>query len=226
VNGIVYRVILLVFGATITILYLYIYYRKIRANEKSSVVYDIKDEIENIYLKKNENSEEEFLEKKQNESKEKKSKDINSQNNEKYEVEIEENLIAQNKEKFSIKQKISIILFILGFVVTIAGILIFDWWFEHMASLFMVLGIILMFFYNQGEKKGLESFLRGAGDFVGVTLVIGIARGINLTLNEGKISDTILHQLSMSVEGLPALAFAVILFIIFILLGIFIMLIL
>ena len=222
INGIVYRIILFVFGNTIAILYLYIYYRKIRADETSSVVYDVKDEIEKIYLKKNENSEEEFLKKKQNESKERKSKDVNAQNDEKYVVEIEENLIAQNKEKFSIKQKISIILFILGFVVMIAGILVLDWWFEHMASIFMVLGIILMFFYNQGERKGLESFLRGAGDFVGVTLVIGIARGINLTLNEGKISDTILNKLSIAVEGLPAMAFAVILFIIFIFLGIFI----
>ena len=222
INGIVYRIILFVFGNTIAILYLYIYYRKIRANETSSVVYDVKDEIEKIYLKKNENSEEEFLKKKQNESKERKSKDVNAQNDEKYVVEIEENLIVQNKEKFSIKQKISIILFILGFVVMIAGILVLDWWFEHMASIFMVLGIILMFFYNQGERKGLESFLRGAGDFVGVTLVIGIARGINLTLNEGKISDTILNKLSIAVEGLPAMAFAVILFIIFIFLGIFI----
>ena len=222
INGIVYRIILFVFGNTIAILYLYIYYRKIRANETSSVVYDVKDEIEKIYLKKNENSEEEFLKKKQNESKERKSKDVNAQNDEKYVVEIEENLIAQNKEKFSIKQKISIILFILGFVVMIAGILVLDWWFEHMASIFMVLGIILMFFYNQGERKGLESFLRGAGDFIGVTLVIGIARGINLTLNEGKISDTILNKLSIAVEGLPAMAFAVILFIIFIFLGIFI----
>ena len=222
IKGIVYRIILFVFGNTIAILYLYIYYRKIRADETSSVVYDIKDEIEKIYLKKNENSEEEFLKKKQNESKERKSKDVNAQNDEKYVVEIEENLIAQNKEKFSIKQKISIILFILGFVVMIAGILVLDWWFEHMASIFMVLGIILMFFYNQGERKGLESFLRGAGDFVGVTLVIGIARGINLTLNEGKISDTILNKLSIAVEGLPAMAFAVILFIIFIFLGIFI----
>ena len=162
------------------------------------------------------------MKKKQNESKERKNKDVNAQNDEKYVVEIEENLIAQNKEKFSIKQKISIILFILGFVVMIAGILVLDWWFEHMASIFMVLGIILMFFYNQGERKGLESFLRGAGDFVGVTLVIGIARGINLTLNEGKISDTILNKLSIAVEGLPAMAFAVILFIIFIFLGIFI----
>ena len=222
INGIVYRIILFVFGNTIAILYLYIYYRKIRADETSSVVYDVKDEIEKIYLKKNENSEEEFLKKKQNESKERKNKDVNAQNDEKYVVEIEENLIAQNKEKFSIKQKISIILFILGFVVMIAGILVLDWWFEHMASIFMVLGIILMFFYNQGERKGLESFLRGAGDFVGVTLVIGIARGINLTLNEGKISDTILNKLSIAVEGLPAMAFAVILFIIFIFLGIFI----
>ena len=64
--------------------------------------------------------------------------------------------------------------------------------------------------------------MRGAGDFVGVTLTIGIARGINLTLNEGKISDTILNSLSNAVEGLPPLAFAIILFIIFIFLGIFI----
>ena len=104
----------------------------------------------------------------------------------------------------------------------IAGILIFSWWFEHMTAVFLILGIILMFFYSKGEKKGIEIFLRGAGDFVGICLIIGIARGINLTLNEGKISDTILNSLSGSFEGLPNLAFAIILFIIFIFLGIFI----
>ena len=104
----------------------------------------------------------------------------------------------------------------------IAGIIIFSWWFEHMTAVFLILGIILMFFYSKGEKKGIEIFLRGAGDFVGICLIIGIARGINLTLNEGKISDTILNSLSGSFEGLPNLAFAIILFIIFIFLGIFI----
>ena len=91
-----------------------------------------------------------------------------------------------------------------------------------MTAVFLILGIILMFFYSKGEKKGIEIFLRGAGDFVGICLIIGIARGINLTLNEGKISDTILNSLSGSFEGLPNLAFAIILFIIFIFLGIFI----
>ena len=73
-----------------------------------------------------------------------------------------------------------------------------------------------------GGLSAIECFLRGAGDFVGVSLVIGIARGINLTLNDGKISDSILNSLSNAVEGLPELAFAIILFIIFIFLGIFI----
>ena len=104
----------------------------------------------------------------------------------------------------------------------VLGILIFSWWFEHMSAVFLVTGIILMFFYSQGEKKAIECFLRGDGDFVGVSMVIGIARGINLTLNDGKISDSILNSLSGAVENLPELAFAVILFIIFIFMGFFI----
>lgn len=237
-NGIVFRIILFILVNGIAILYLYVYYRKIKANEMSSVVYNIKYDIEKNFLK-NDNSEinqEDFL-KKENKEKNNINKDINTQNKENkenieikenkenndiYVVDLDEKLIQQKKEKFDLKQKLAIILFILGFILMICGILIFSWWFEHMTAVFVILGIILMFFYSKGEKKGIEIFLRGAGDFVGICLIIGIARGINLTLNEGKISDTILNSLSGSVESLPDLAFAIILFIIFIFLGIFI----
>ena len=230
VKGIVYRIILLVVGNAITILYLYIYYRRIRADEKNSIVYGIKDEIEKLYIKKSENSEEEFLKKKENESNKNRNKDINTKkdildekkDDEKFEVQIDEKLLEQNKNIFTIKQKISLILFIVAFILMIVGILVWDWWFEHMTAVFLILAIIFMFMFNEGEKKGIDCFLRGAGDFIGVTLVIGIARGINLTLNEGKISDTIMNSLSNAVEGLPPLAFAIILFILFIVLGIFI----
>lgn len=131
-------------------------------------------------------------------------------------------LLPKEKDKFILRQKIALILFILAFVIMIVGIIVFSWWFEHMTAIFVVLGIVLMFLFRETEKKAVECFLRGAGDFVGVTLVIGIARGINLTLNDGKISDTILYSLSNAVEGLPKLAFAVLLFILFIFLGVFI----
>ena len=222
IDGIVYRIILFIIACSITILYLYVYYRKILADETSSVVYKIKDEIEKKYIKK-ENSEEEFLKKERNASKDI-NKDINTQEikEDKYEVQIDEKLLGENKEKFTLKQKLSLIFFIVGFAIMVLGILIFSWWFEHMSAVFLVTGIILMFFYSQGEKKAIECFLRGAGDFVGVSMVIGIARGINLTLNDGKISDSILNSLSGAVENLPELAFAVILFIIFIFMGFFI----
>ena len=222
IDGIVYRIILFIIACSITILYLYVYYRKILADETSSVVYKIKDEIEKKYIKK-ENSEEEFLKKERNTSKDI-NKDINTQEikEDKYEVQIDEKLLGENKEKFTLKQKLSLIFFIVGFAIMVLGILIFSWWFEHMSAVFLVTGIILMFFYSQGEKKAIECFLRGAGDFVGVSMVIGIARGINLTLNDGKISDSILNSLSGAVENLPELAFAIILFIIFIFMGFFI----
>lgn len=222
IDGIVYRIILFIIACSITLLYLYVYYRKILADETSSVVYKIKDEIEKKYIKK-ENSEEEFLKKERNTSKDI-NKDINTQEikEDKYEVQIDEKLLGENKEKFTLKQKLSLIFFIVGFAIMVLGILIFSWWFEHMSAVFLVTGIILMFFYSQGEKKAIECFLRGAGDFVGVSMVIGIARGINLTLNDGKISDSILNSLSGAVENLPELAFAVILFIIFIFMGFFI----
>ena len=222
IDGIVYRIILFIIACSITILYLYVYYRKILADETSSVVYKIKDEIEKKYIKK-ENSEEEFLKKERSTSKDI-NKDINTQEikEDKYEVQIDEKLLGENKEKFTLKQKLSLIFFIVGFAIMVLGILIFSWWFEHMSAVFLVTGIILMFFYSQGEKKAIECFLRGAGDFVGVSMVIGIARGINLTLNDGKISDSILNSLSGAVENLPELAFAIILFIIFIFMGFFI----
>ena len=202
-KGTVLRVILLVLVTTLGIIYLYIYYRRILVDEQKSVVYEIKDNSE-------------------------------KKDGDQYVVEISEvksdNLLSNNidsrpsitKMEFVLKQKIAIIIFIAGFVIMVAGILIFDWWFEHMTAVFLVLGIVLMFLYNKGEKEALECFLKGAGDFIGVTIVIGIARGINLTLNDGKISDTILNSLTNGIGDLPSLGFALIIFIIFIFLGIFI----
>ena len=41
---------------------------------------------------------------------------------------------------------------------------------------------------QKGEQKGIEVFTKGLDDFASVALIIGISRGINITLEEGKIS--------------------------------------
>ncbi|MBD4449433.1 YfcC family protein, partial [Xanthomonas citri pv. citri] len=59
--------------------------------------------------------------------------------------------------------------------------------------------IIIMFIAATGpnklsEKELVDSFSAGSSSLVAVSLIIGLARGINHILNEGLISDTLLYE--------------------------------
>ena len=206
VDGVAFRVITLILGELIAILYLYLYYKKIRLDEKKSVCYKIKNRLENEFLK---------------------NEDDKNDNEKREGNGNEENLLTHStkekiKEEFTCIQKISIITFICGFVIMILGVMILDWWFEHMSAVFIIFGVVLMFLFGKGEREAIDSFVKGAGDFAGVCIINGIARGINITLDEGEILDTIINSLSNAISGFPKIIFAILMLIVFIFLGIFI----
>jgi uncharacterized ion transporter superfamily protein YfcC len=43
------------------------------------------------------------------------------------------------------------------------------------------------------ESELTTAFVDGARDLLGVALIIGIARGITVLMNNGQITDTVLH---------------------------------
>ena len=199
IDGIVLRVIGFILVDVLVIGYFIFYNFRVKKNPLKSAVYDIKDELIEKYSKY---------------------KNVQSEDNT-VAITNQEDLLKKDNEvptKFTIIQKIGMILFGLAFVLLIIGVSALGWWFEHLAAIFGVLGIILIFLARKGEVKGIEIFVKGAGDFAGVMVIIGIARGINITLDKGLIADTILNGLCNLVDGL----FAVIMFIVFIILGIFI----
>jgi uncharacterized ion transporter superfamily protein YfcC len=193
-EGIVLRIICLILLNTLTILYFYHYYRKIQLDEKSSIVYEIKKKLEDKYLKDEKDEKE------------------NNDKTGKFKKEIKD-------EKFTIKQKIVLILFLSSIIGLVVGVLIFNWWFEHMGSIFLVLGIILMFFLGKKESSAIKVFMQGVSDFAGFGIILGFSRGINITLEKGLIADTILNALINITVGLPKIIFAILMFIIFIFLG-------
>ena len=204
IDGIYFRLVCLALGDLLGILYLYYYYLRIKKDKTKSVVYDLRKELEEKYLKKV----------KDNESKDK-------------EVTDDENQLLKDKSEekphiFTWQQKLGLIILLIGFIVMITGILLFDWYFENMTAVFVVATIIFIFLYRKGESKGIEVFMKGAGEFVGVSIIIGLARGINITLNEGNISDTILNALTNLIDGLPKVVFALLMLVVFIFLGFFI----
>jgi uncharacterized ion transporter superfamily protein YfcC len=57
------------------------------------------------------------------------------------------------------------------------------------------------------EATFVETFVNGARDLLGVALIIGVARGIVVVMDAGKITDTILHALEGTLGGLGNVAF-------------------
>lgn len=115
-----------------------------------------------------------------------------------------------------------LVIFVLAFPIMIWGVSSQDWWFEEMSALFLAVGIVNIFLSDLGEKKAVNTFLDGAADLVSVALIIGVARGINLIMDDGAISDTILYSTSNIIGNMNGVLFSTVQMILFSILGIFI----
>ena len=67
------------------------------------------------------------------------------------------------------------------------------WWFPEMTASFLLFAILIGLVGRMGEGELTTTFVDGARDLVGVALIIGIARGITVVMNNGQITDTVLH---------------------------------
>ena len=93
-----------------------------------------------------------------------------------------------------------------------------------MASSFLAITIIIMLIAATGtnklsEKELVDSFSAGSSSLVAVSLIIGLARGINHILNEGLISDTLLYESAKVVSHVSGPVFVLSLLIVFFLFG-------
>lgn len=108
---------------------------------------------------------------------------------------------------FSGLQKGVLVLFALTFAVMIWGVSRGGWWMAEMSALFLAAAIVIGLVARLGEARLVESFVAGARDLLGVALIIGLARGIVVVMDAGRITDTVLHNAELGVTGLPQTAF-------------------
>ena len=136
-----------------------------------------------------------------------------------------ENLFHNNTESgLQLTNRLRLILFIfLGcFVVMIYGVAKLDWWFLEMTTVFFVGSILIGIIAKIKESKFIEIFIKGAGELLSVAIIIGIARGITIIMDDGMISDTMLYYASHITEGMNKGLFANVLFVLYGVLSFFI----
>jgi uncharacterized ion transporter superfamily protein YfcC len=89
------------------------------------------------------------------------------------------------------------------------------WWFPEMTASFLFFAILIGAVSRMGETGFTNTFVDGARDLLGVALIIGIARGITVVMTNGLITDTVLNWAEQAVSGLGGVAFINLMFALF-----------
>ena len=130
--------------------------------------------------------------------------------------------------KLTTRQKITLVLFGLTFLVMIIGfipwgefnITLFDkftgwltgsslgnWWFYEAALWFLIMAIIIGIVNKMGEKGIVDAFVDGADDMVGVILIIAIARGASVLMGVTHLDNYIIYNAANLLRNVPEFIF-------------------
>ena len=88
----------------------------------------------------------------------------------------------------------------------IVGVLGYDWYIMEIATLFLFMGICSGFAYGKSASDIAKLFIEGMGDILSAAVIVGLAAGIVIVLQDGGIIDTILYGLSKSMSNLGVIA--------------------
>ena len=134
----------------------------------------------------------------------------------------------EKEAKLTTRQKITLVLFGLTFLVMIIGfipwgefnITLFDkftgwltgsslgnWWFYEAALWFLIMAIVIGIVNKMGEKGIVDAFVDGADDMVGVILIIAIARGASVLMGVTHLDNYIIYNAANLLRNVPEFIF-------------------
>lgn len=132
--------------------------------------------------------------------------------------------VEEKDVKLTLKQKITLILFGLTFVVMIVGFIpwgefnisFFDkisgwltgsslgnWWFYEAALWFLVMAILIGIVNRMKEKDLVDTFVDGADDMIGVILIIAIARGATVLMKLTYLDNYLIYNAADILRNVP-----------------------
>jgi uncharacterized ion transporter superfamily protein YfcC len=186
-EGLVGRLVILIIGTIIGIIFVMRYGERVRKDPTKSLIYDQKAENEKQFM-----------------SGSKEGADFG---------------------KFTTRHKVILALFFFAFVVMVYGVIPWEdlglsiptwwWWFPEMTACFLFFGILIGIIGRLSEKTLVDTFIDGARDMLGVALIIGVARGITVIMNNGLITDTVLYWAEQAVSGLSSVAFIIVMYVLY-----------
>jgi len=182
-DGLVGRIVILVLGLAIGIFFVLRYADRVKADPSKSVVFDQKAENEARFRTESD---------------------------------------AAGSPTMTGRQKVILSVFGLAFLLMMYGVIPWEdlgvplptlwWWFPEMTASFLLFAIIIGLIGRMKEADLTATFIDGARDLLGVALIIGIARGVTVIMNNGQITDTVLHWAEVGLGDVGEVAFSIVMY--------------
>lgn len=93
-------------------------------------------------------------------------------------------------------------LFLFTILTLIIGVLGYHWDIMHIATLFFFFGIGVGIAYSCSLDNIFKLFLEGCKDIMSAALIVGLAGGIIVILQDGKVIDSLLYSISNIMQGM------------------------
>ena len=185
-DGLLGRLVILIVGLAIGIFFVLRYADRVKADPSRSLVFDMKEDNEAHFRAQDE---------------------------------------AGEVAVMTGQQKVILAVFGFAFLLMMYGVIPWEdlgvpiptlwWWFPEMTASFLLFSIVIGLIGHMKEGALTETFVNGARDLLGVALIIGIARGITVIMNNGEITDTVLHWAEVALGDVGTAAFAVVMYVLF-----------
>lgn len=117
--------------------------------------------------------------------------------------ENEKSNIEVSDFKLDVRRKIILYALFASILILIYGVSNYDWYINEISALFLALAIFVSIIYRMSVSKAIDAFVLGAKDMMTAALVIGLAKGLLIIAQEGKIIDTILNSIVAITQNTP-----------------------
>ena len=94
-----------------------------------------------------------------------------------------------------------LLVLLLTVVALVVGVTCFKWYMPEITALFLAMGIACGLIAGFGGSRIVDELMAGAKDILPAALVVGLASGIIVILQDGKIIDSILHSMEEGLDG-------------------------
>lgn len=111
---------------------------------------------------------------------------------------------SMEEHPFGIREKLVLLTLAAGIVVIVYGSKVHHWYFEELCAVFIIMAVVASFIMGWGPSKIAEKMAAGFSDIAMACMMIGLARGILMVLQEGHIIDTVVYGMSVPLSYLPS----------------------